>query len=89
MSDFSKEIIERYLLQSMKELDNAVHNISQLNHEHYQSEINKLIECKRDIKKILQKSFDTLARKKIEFGDSPFNPLTDSKGKFTNPDLNF
>jgi hypothetical protein len=64
-NDKLKEEVEKYLLQALSGINNAVHVIVQkLSGEEYGEEVDTLVKSNREIKKVLNKHFDFIARKK-------------------------
>lgn len=62
-----KQMVGKNLLTTMRSIDLATHSIhliQELQKDVYESELKKLIEIKKSIKKILNKDFDELAIKK-------------------------
>jgi|GEM_PF-5648145 hypothetical protein len=60
-----KEEVETFLLQAMSGIDKAVHvMVQKLSSEEYEKEVDTLIKSNREIKKVLNKHFDFIARKR-------------------------
>ena len=56
--------VERKILQAMSGIDDAIFVLQEI--EDHEEEIGKLLNCKKDLKKLLNTKFDALAQRRLK-----------------------